>query len=827
MVNSGVIAGSIHGSINVVNRTPEVWPCLVGVLPPLADCRQYRPADQTLADFVSGAVVVSQVLSGLGGVGKTQLGAQLAHQVWTSRAVDLLIWITAGSRTSVIAGYAEAAARIAGVDMPDPERGAARLLAWLAEPRERRWLIVLDDLADPDDMTGLWPPTVPAGRTVVTTRRRDAALLAGRKVIDVDVFASDQAAAYLRNKLSGRPHRLEQAEELASDLGYLPLALAQAAAYILDRGAGMTCAQYRRRLADRRRQLAELAPHALPDQYQPTVAATWSLSIHHADQLTPVGVARPVLELAALLDPNGIPAEFFTAPAVVSYMTERLGRDLHTDDLSDTLHLLHRFSLLTVHERTGVIRMHGLVQRAVREAADPAGRTALAATAAKALLEIWPRIERGPGHVQVLRANALAVRACADDHLWAGSTGYSLLLTVGTSLAESGVAHTAAEYFEELHAEAVRRLGDFDPRTLKARHWKIFWQGFAGNPTRAVTAFEELVTDETERLGPDSPDTLATRVQLADMRGKAGDFRGAVEDSRRVLTDCFRVLGADHPVTLQSRQYVASWLGRAGDPVGAVIACEELAPTLSRVLGSHDGVWFANRLDHARYLGEAGDFTRSLAAYQKLLSDQLSALGPTHPNILQLGHHIADMRGRAGDISGALSSCVSLLDDHIRVHGPDHWYTLALRRSIALWQMASGDLTGSARAAEALASDQERALGPDHPETLNFRFHLARCRGRAGHPAEAAEILKTLLSDQLRALGRNNPDILATRAGLAYWLERAHDRQRAVAERRTLQSERIRILGSEHADTSTGEWWLSDRWWPWPGHGPAGPARNP
>jgi hypothetical protein len=50
-------------------------------------------------------------------------------------------------------------------------------------------------VADPADLTGLWPPVVEWGRTVVTTRRRDTALFAGRHVIDVDVFTPDQATA--------------------------------------------------------------------------------------------------------------------------------------------------------------------------------------------------------------------------------------------------------------------------------------------------------------------------------------------------------------------------------------------------------------------------------------------------------------------------------------------------------------------------------------------------------------------------------------------------------------------------------------------------------
>jgi hypothetical protein len=83
------------------------------------------------------------------------------------------------------------------------------------------------------------------------------------------------------------------------------LALAQAATYLLD--LGLDVATYRRRLADRRRTLADLVPRRRPaDDHRATLAATWSLSMERTDRRCPVGLARPMLELASMLDPNGI-----------------------------------------------------------------------------------------------------------------------------------------------------------------------------------------------------------------------------------------------------------------------------------------------------------------------------------------------------------------------------------------------------------------------------------------------------------------------------------------------------------------------------------------
>ncbi len=201
-------------------RAPIRWPHRVGVVPPPADCRQPRTQDTDLAAAgASGQPVVCQVVTGLGGVGKTQLAAALAHRCWDAGAVDLLVWAVASSRSRVLSAYAQAAADLTGVDDPDPEQGAARLLAWLAGT-DQRWLIVLDDLTDPADLRGLWPPAqTRVGRTVVTTRRREASLLAGRHVVPVGLFTPGEARAYLNHKLAGRPDLLDGADGLAADLG--------------------------------------------------------------------------------------------------------------------------------------------------------------------------------------------------------------------------------------------------------------------------------------------------------------------------------------------------------------------------------------------------------------------------------------------------------------------------------------------------------------------------------------------------------------------------------------------------------------------------------
>jgi len=304
------------------------WPVQVGLVPGVAAGYQERGIDLASRMLAAGSGMVTLVSTGLGGTGKTQLAAVHASRLFQAGQLDLLVWITARSRNAILTGLA-AAAREVGLDVAgrDVEQAAAKTLSWLAAT-PRRWLIVFDDVDDPADLADLWP-SGPAGTVLATTRRKDSALHGeGRVMIDIDAFTPAEAVAYLTRKLHLPPGGHEIAG-LAEDLGRLPLALAQAAAYIADRG--LTVPAYRRRFADRKRRLADLLPvDAAADGYsltqadrsRATVAATWSLSIAAANTLPPVGVASRLLEFMSVLDPNRIPPDILHADPARSYLNE-------------------------------------------------------------------------------------------------------------------------------------------------------------------------------------------------------------------------------------------------------------------------------------------------------------------------------------------------------------------------------------------------------------------------------------------------------------------------------------------------------------------------
>lgn len=832
------------------------------MIPPRALSFQHRAeVDQLRAAVDSGGTaVLSQVLTGTGGVGKTQLAADYARAAWDSGGVDVLVWISASSRSAITTGYAQAAVEVLAADPGDPERAARAFLAWL-EPKARqepcRWLVVLDDVADPADMRGWWPPASPRGRVLVTTRRREAALTgAGRRLVTVGLFTPQDAAAYVTAVLAAHDRHgpTDQINSLAADLGYLPLALAQAAAHMID--ADLTCASYRALLADRIRKLADLLPEpgALPDDQSATVAATWSLSIERADQLRPAGLARPMLELASFLDPNGIPATVLTSQPALAHLTAHRtppgtggahqSAQVSAEHAVLAQRALHRLNLIdhTPDAPHQAVRVHQLVQRATRDTLTPAQHDRLALTAADALAAAWPDIERDTALSQALHANATALIRIGEDALYRPAPHDVLVLT-GTSLGESGQIAAACDYFqhfattthhhlgpdhldtifaryyhahwrgqagdvtgaaaaaEELLMHMVRRLGPHHPGTLAVRGLLPLWRGEAGDAAGAAAGLEEALAAQVRVMGPVHPGTLSTRNNLVHWRGQAGDVAGAAAAAEELLADRVRVLGPDHPDTLSTQTSLVHWRGEAGDTVGAVAAAEELLTYMTRVLGPDHIKTLRARAEFAYWRGKAGDEAGAAAAYEELLMHAVPLLGPDHPSILIVRRNLAHLRGEAGDAAGAAAAYEEPLTDHLGVLGPDHPDTLKARERLLLRRRKAGDAAGAAAAAEELLADRVRILGPGHPDTLTTRALLAVLLSEAGDEAGAAAAYEEVLADRVRVLGPGHPDTLKARGVLAHLRGKAGDEAGAAAAYEELLTHVVRLLGPDHPTT--------------------------
>ncbi|MEI5100926.1 tetratricopeptide repeat protein [Streptomyces sp. PmtG] len=583
-------------------------------IPQLATAFQPRSALRDRIDAAwsdNRSVVLTQqqtrVLSGGGGVGKTQLAAVYANDAVKSHT-DLVLWTPAADMQHVTTAYAKTAAslKLPGTSGEDLDADASLLLDWL-RTTDRQWLIVLDDITDPDSIQPLWPTSqTGSGRVLATTRRRDASLSGnGRIRIDIDVYTPAESNAYLHQRLNaeGMGHLLDDhTAELTHALGHHPLGLGMAAAHMINEE--LTATQYLNRYNDQHALLDKLMPpnadterYHKPDQRtQITTALLLSLDAVQAADTT--GLATTALRLTALLDPAGHPHALWNTSALLHHLTTH-----HTsvppgdttapsvpataDQAHAALRLLHRYALLTCDTRTEprAVSIHALTARATRETIPAAATQALATAVADGLLQIWPDPDQHHSdHAAVLRANTSALSDHTSDCLW-NPEGHPVLYRAGNSLLNAGLGAPATAYWLHMITESERMLGGEHPDTLTARAnlASSYWR--AGRTGEAIELLERVVADRERLLGGEHPDTLTARGNLASSYWQAGRTGEAIGIEERVVADCERLLGGEHPDTLTARGNLASSYRRAGRTGEAIELLERVVADRERLLG--------------------------------------------------------------------------------------------------------------------------------------------------------------------------------------------------------------------------------------------------
>jgi len=715
------------------------WPIRSGAVPTLADGFRDRPeiAASLAAALPAGAAValipdhetawpaLRELVTAPPGQdwhrcsGKTQLAAAFAESLWQTGGVDLLVWIDATSRASVLSGYATATAAATGRDQASScESVAAQFLSWLEETR-RSWLVVLDDLTDSDSLDGLWPAG-PAGRVLVTCA--DAAVLpSGIQGVPVGSFSLREATSYLSERLSADPDKRHGAIELAQDLDLEPVALAQASAVIAS--SPMSCGEYGSQFVQWRRQLAA-SIGLLP----PTADVTWTFSLGRADQVAPSGSAQLLLAMVALLDGHGIPLSVLATPAAAAYLAsaDPVRAQPSSERTQATLTAVEQVGLLTIEYDTAppMIRISPVLQAALRATMPDEMRDKATFAAADALLQAWPEQEMPGWPASGLRSCATTLRQMTGDLLWDGGC-HPVLARAGTSLDDSRLTGPAVDHWLDLASTGGRLLGGGHPDAMLAGQRLADAYLAAGRADEAVSWFKWVLEGLTYQLGPDDPRVVEARRRLGHALVAALQFPAAITILERAVRQAEQVHGPDHTDTLGAR--------------------DELA---------------------AAYLA-AGQHSSAIVLYRRTLADRERVQGERHPQTMTTRHGLADAHLASGRAKEAVAMFKRVVADRERVLGPDHLDTLMARNNLG----AAYQLAGKAAAAE-LACEQawaglERVLGPRHPDTLRSRAGLAHVYRRLGRYGDARVLLRDTVDRLERILPDGDPLVIELRQSLA------------------------------------------------------------
>src|SRR6266516_2350520 len=500
-----------------------------------------------------------QAISGLGGIGKTQLAIEYAYRY--HQDYQAVLWARAETREDLIASYSTLATLL---NLPDQQAGdqqitIAAVKAWLQ--KNSTWLFILDN-ADELELLPPFLPPVPGGHVLLTTRAWDMQGFASRLAVET---LSDEQGALLLLRRAGL---LTAADELAQapaderrlataltqELGGLPLALDQAGAYL--EATGMPFDEYlriyqthRHTLLKERRSLA--AHHPAP------VATTWSLSFERVEAKSPA--AADLLRLCAYLAPDAIPE------AIITQGAEHLGdllAPVAADAflLSQAIEALRAYSLLTRDPRTRTLSVHRLLQAVLRdstlvEAAQHwKERTVLAVSAASPDVQDvkqWPACERWLPH-------ALPCATWIEQGPISSSEAALLLNEAGYYLKARGRYREAEPLYQRALAIYEQQLGTQHPDTATSLNNLAGLYSAQGRNEEAVPLFQQALDIRERTLGATHPDTAQSVYWLAFIAHQQQHYEQDRPLYERALAIRERVLGLHHPDTNALRtNYVA------------------------------------------------------------------------------------------------------------------------------------------------------------------------------------------------------------------------------------------------------------------------------
>jgi hypothetical protein len=694
------------------------------------------------------------VLCGLGGAGKTSVALEYAYR---HLAGSGLVWqFVAEEPTALTAGFGELAAELGVRDLLSAGDPIAQVHGVLAA-RTGDWILLFDNAPGPAALQHVLPP-LGRGQVIVTSQNPH---WPGRQVLPVPELGQETAADFLQFRKSSADWGA--AMELAAELGGLPLALEQAAAYMQATGRDIAgcLTLFRKRCID-------LLKRGEPAGYEKQVATTWTLAFDQLEQTAPVAIG--LLRLLACCAPEQIPLRLLLKPLPRS--ADSLPADLEpilADPVAadDAVAALRRFSLISP-PHDGMVSVHRLVQ-AVTLGGLADGQASAWREAAQHLIEAAiPADPREPDawpDFAVMLSHAKAA-------LNAESEGMG---RIASYLGYRGNYPAATELYKEVIEARIEVLGAERPETLTARANLAYWTGHAGDAAGARDQYAALLPVRERVSGPEHRETLTARANLARWTGEAGDAVGARDQYAALLPIQEEVFGPDDPATLTARANLAGWTGDAGDPVGARDQIAALLPIRERVSGPDDPETLAARHHLAYWTGKAGDATAARDQFAALLADRERVLDTKHPDTLLTRANLASWTGQAGDPAGARDQYAALLPIRTKILGPQHPRTLTTRGSLADWTGEAGDAAGARDQYAALLATMEQAFGPEDPRTLTTRSNLARWTGEAGDAAAARDGFEALLQIADRVLGHEHSLTRAARTNLAAWTAKAAD----------------------------------------------------
>lgn len=721
-------------------------------------------------------------LSGIGGVGKSQIAIEYCYRFRDEFPESHVLWIYSNSSSRIRQSYDDIARDQQLPGWKDPKVDMIRLVnEWLSSPTSRRWLLVFDNVDDLKVLNLSQNPTTSGpvlnlaqalplphnseGSVVITTRDRNIGeMLVGLEACVVIPQMTPEEATALLVVLVGLDAVTLQKQivEILEFIEYLPLAVAQAAAFMIQNG--VTLIEYLDMLRSNKTVIEDLLDENLGDRRRDTessssVFRTWRISFDLIREQKPK--AADLLSLMAMLDRQMIPESLLVAEGSINKL-----------EMVTSLGMLKGFSLIHVVEAGSSYEMHRLVQLATQR---------------------W-----------------LQSRMCQD--FWQGKA-----IQVVSDAFPFGYYDnwpTCAKLLP--HAQVVTRYEVKDvvilPALAALLHRKASFDATQGRFDIAEQNLTISFHMHTSLYGLEDQKTIESMFGLGYIYSSQARFEAAEDICSRALRYSRNAFGDHNLVTLSAMSQLADVYRLQSKPLQA----EELLLKAIAGTGGYEALepHLFEVMQCRQTLGdvylEQERWKEAEAIFESLLETKKAYLGVDHPEVLNSKRGLSHAYTEMGRYAEAENMLYDVLTDSRRLLGPESGGTIASEYRLALNLAAQGRQIEAMPIMERVVEVSERTMGETHTDTLNNMGALAMLHVDLGHWSEADALGLRVFEISKSTHGSQDVSTLATMGVRAY----SFYQQQRLDEAEALQSEAMEsmktTLGLGHRCTQKAMQLLSD-----------------
>jgi tetratricopeptide (TPR) repeat protein len=672
---------------------------------------------------------VTQVtaVTGLGGIGKTQLAAAFVH-CYGQFFKGGVFWLSFADPASVpaevaLCGGPEHLGLWAAKAASDIDTQVAMVRKAWAEPIPR--LLVFDNCEDEALLTR-WRPSSGGCRVLVTCRRRVFSPHLGVHALELDVLPRAESLAllhsFVRGGQSAYPMDDTTLDAICAELGDLPLALHLAGSFLARYRAAVTPAGYLAQLHARswleHPSLQGRGADGSPTDHELHVGRTLALSWDRLDPADAVDASAGFLmRVAACLAPS--------EPIPRMLLVAALGMPTNDPDAAlvceDALRRLLDLGLLGV-SGPDEYRIHRLVMAFVQQ--SDGDHAAARAAIEQALLDEARRVNQSGFPARLLPWQSHLREITDAAHVREDERAASLCSELASHLRRFGDYRGAHTYCERALAIRERLLGPDHPDTATSLNDLGIVLRARGAYAEARLLFDRALAIRENRLGSKHPHTARSLNELAWLLYEQRAHAEALPLCARALAIRQEALGSDHLETAESLNNLALLLYAQGAYAQAQPLCEQALALRERHLGPEHPETAESLNNLAMLLYAQAAFSKARPLYERALAIIEKQLGPEHPETGLGLNNLAALLQTQGAYEEARVLFERALAIYEKQLEPGHPYITVCMHNFALLLQAQGAYKEARSLYERVLAIYEDRLGPSHPDTQLVRDDL-------------------------------------------------------------------------------------------------------